>query len=42
MKTIRKVFLEMEVGFIPSKCRRNLMKERQLSVHELVLCGCLM
>lgn len=42
MKTIRKVLFEMEVGFISSKCRRNVMKARQLSVHELVLCGCLM
>lgn len=42
METIREVFFEMEVGFISSKCRRNLMKARQLSVHELVICGCLM
>lgn len=42
MKTIRKVFLEMDVGFNSCKCRRILMKARQLSVHELVLCGCLM
>jgi hypothetical protein len=33
MNKIRKVFLEMEVGFISFKCRRNLMKTRQLSVH---------
>jgi hypothetical protein len=33
MNTIRKVFLEMEVGFISSKCGINLMKARQLSVH---------